>query len=173
MDSDQILVLDKGELAEYDTPPKLLERKGIFHSMVQATGKSSAEYLSDIAYGRVSVVQNLEANKKHITAKAFTQLSREVHTLKSQLDHLLLPSAKQSDTSKGKSFDMDGTPGESSNLNKPKTRLSILSSDVADLKGELGELKDMLREVLKKPLNKEDYKETKQPKDQKDKEVSE
>jgi len=57
MDSDTILVLERGELAEYDTPLHLLAKKdGIFYSMVQATGASTAEYLEKLARGTVSVL---------------------------------------------------------------------------------------------------------------------
>jgi len=39
-----ILVLDKGRVAEYNSPLNLLKNKdGIFHLMVHATGPSSAE----------------------------------------------------------------------------------------------------------------------------------
>lgn len=39
MDSNRILVLDKGQVAEYDTPDKLLAQKeGIFYTMAQNAG---------------------------------------------------------------------------------------------------------------------------------------
>lgn len=49
MDSDKILVMDSGEVAEYDHPFKLLKNKSLFYEMVQQTGKSSAEILTSIA----------------------------------------------------------------------------------------------------------------------------
>uniref|UniRef100_A0A6B2KWP4 Uncharacterized protein n=1 Tax=Arcella intermedia TaxID=1963864 RepID=A0A6B2KWP4_9EUKA len=59
MDSDMILVLEKGEIAEYDSPVNLLNLQGLFYSMVQATGPSSAEYLMKIAKGEISVLQQM------------------------------------------------------------------------------------------------------------------
>jgi ABC-type multidrug transport system fused ATPase/permease subunit len=57
MDSTRVLVLDKGQVVEFDTPAKLLENKdGIFTSMVDATGPSNAEHLRKIARGELSVV---------------------------------------------------------------------------------------------------------------------
>lgn len=62
MDSDMILVLEKGEMAEFDTPLQLLSKKdGIFYSMVQATGPSSAEYLEKLARGTVSVLDHFSS----------------------------------------------------------------------------------------------------------------
>jgi len=58
IDYDKILVLDKGQVFEYDTPYKLLvndendksiTRKGIFASLVQDTGKASADSLFEKA----------------------------------------------------------------------------------------------------------------------------
>jgi len=49
MKSDMVLVLDKGVVAEYDTPLNLLKKNdGVFYSMVQATG--SFKYLEKLAW---------------------------------------------------------------------------------------------------------------------------
>lgn len=41
MDSDRVLVLDDGKIAEYDTPEALLKMKdGIFKSMVDKSNKA-------------------------------------------------------------------------------------------------------------------------------------
>ena len=34
----RILVLDEGKIAEFDTPPALIERNGIFHGMAKDAG---------------------------------------------------------------------------------------------------------------------------------------
>eukprot|EP00029_Vermamoeba_vermiformis_P003040 TRINITY_DN133_c1_g2_i1.p1 TRINITY_DN133_c1_g2~~TRINITY_DN133_c1_g2_i1.p1 ORF type:complete len:1304 (-),score=377.00 TRINITY_DN133_c1_g2_i1:6-3917(-) len=62
MDSTKVLVLNRGELAEYDKPAVLLEdSKGIFSSMVDATGKEQSEHLRKIARGEIGVVQSLQS----------------------------------------------------------------------------------------------------------------
>lgn len=38
MDSDRIVVLDKGEVVEFDTPAELIKRKGIFYGLVKQSG---------------------------------------------------------------------------------------------------------------------------------------
>ncbi|KAJ7320468.1 hypothetical protein JRQ81_019979 [Phrynocephalus forsythii] len=38
MDSDRVLVLDSGRIAEFDTPDRLLKQKGLFHIMVSEAG---------------------------------------------------------------------------------------------------------------------------------------
>ena len=35
MDYDRVLVLDKGEVAEFDTPQALMESKGLFYGLVK------------------------------------------------------------------------------------------------------------------------------------------
>lgn len=49
MDSDRILVMDDGRIAEFDSPAALLAREGsIFASMVNITGASSAAVLREM-----------------------------------------------------------------------------------------------------------------------------
>uniref|UniRef100_A0A6B2KWB1 Uncharacterized protein n=1 Tax=Arcella intermedia TaxID=1963864 RepID=A0A6B2KWB1_9EUKA len=60
MDNDMVLVLDKGQLVEADTPYNLLSQKGLFYSMVQATGPSTAKYLERIATGEATVFDHLK-----------------------------------------------------------------------------------------------------------------
>ncbi|XP_049950812.1 probable multidrug resistance-associated protein lethal(2)03659 [Schistocerca serialis cubense] len=50
MDSDKVLVMDNGKLKEFDHPHVLLsDKNGIFHSMVEQTGKVVSEELKIIA----------------------------------------------------------------------------------------------------------------------------
>ena len=52
MDSDKIIVVDKGHVAEFDRPINLLNKKtSIFKSLVDDTGSANAEYLYKIASG--------------------------------------------------------------------------------------------------------------------------
>lgn len=38
LDSDRILVLDRGKVAEFDTPSALVQRKGLFYELVREAG---------------------------------------------------------------------------------------------------------------------------------------
>lgn len=38
LDSDRVVVLDKGEVAEFGTPRELIDKRGIFHSLVRQAG---------------------------------------------------------------------------------------------------------------------------------------
>ncbi|KAI4886639.1 hypothetical protein NFI96_012768 [Prochilodus magdalenae] len=50
IDSDRILVLDAGQINDYDEPHVLLEKQdGIFYKMVQQTGKAEAAFLKQLA----------------------------------------------------------------------------------------------------------------------------
>ncbi|KAL0363619.1 UNVERIFIED_CONTAM: ABC transporter C family member 2 [Sesamum calycinum] len=53
IDSDQILVLDSGQVIEYDTPKVLLRNKAsAFSKMVQSTGPANAQYLQGLVERR-------------------------------------------------------------------------------------------------------------------------
>ena len=50
MDSDRIMVLDQGQLVEFDTPQALLQNsEGLFYSMVAQTGPQEQQRLMAIA----------------------------------------------------------------------------------------------------------------------------
>jgi ABC-type multidrug transport system fused ATPase/permease subunit len=50
MDYDYVLVMDKGHAAEFDSPDKLLSRRGgVFSELVDATGAESSKALRDLA----------------------------------------------------------------------------------------------------------------------------
>lgn len=50
MDSDRIIVMETGEVIEFDHPYILLQNEnGVFSKLIQTTGKTSAKYLENIA----------------------------------------------------------------------------------------------------------------------------
>ena len=52
IDCDRILVLDAGQVLEFDTPENLLSNEGsAFSKMVQSTGSANAQYLRSIVMG--------------------------------------------------------------------------------------------------------------------------
>nr|XP_043620654.1 ABC transporter C family member 2-like [Erigeron canadensis] len=52
IDCDRILLLDAGQVVEYDAPVKLLQDEHTaFSKMVQSTGAANAEYLRNLAFG--------------------------------------------------------------------------------------------------------------------------
>ena len=75
MDYDKILVLDKGEISEYDTPNNLLLKEtGLFVDMVNQTGSSTAKFLRKIAAekaaGHSISVHDLVDAEKNISMSA-------------------------------------------------------------------------------------------------------
>lgn len=38
LDSDRVVVLDKGEVAEFDSPKNLFEKKGLFYNLMKQAG---------------------------------------------------------------------------------------------------------------------------------------
>ena len=63
IDSDRVLVLDAGQLVEFDSPFKLLQNpNGTFYDMVETTGKGIREMLKEIAktvYHRKQITKEL------------------------------------------------------------------------------------------------------------------
>lgn len=60
MDSDKVLVMDAGEAVEFNHPHVLLQNsEGIFYGLVKETGKSTAEYLANIAREGYEKIQEL------------------------------------------------------------------------------------------------------------------
>jgi len=54
MDSDRVMVVSSGKIAEFDKPSVLLEKEdSMLTSMVEQTGSETAAHLRDIAYGKV------------------------------------------------------------------------------------------------------------------------
>ncbi|KAF5764679.1 putative ABC-type xenobiotic transporter [Helianthus annuus] len=52
IDCDRILLLDAGQVVEYEAPVKLLQDEHtLFSKMVQSTGAANAQYLRDLAFG--------------------------------------------------------------------------------------------------------------------------
>ena len=61
MDSTRILVMDNGNVAEFDTPSALLDQeKSALSGMVNATGAASAKFLRRLACGEINVADNIE-----------------------------------------------------------------------------------------------------------------
>lgn len=59
MDSDKVLVMDNGKVIEYDHPFELIQKQGLFYTMVQQTGKAVAANLTNIAK-EVKILQLLK-----------------------------------------------------------------------------------------------------------------
>uniref|UniRef100_A0A7N0VJV5 ABC-type xenobiotic transporter n=1 Tax=Kalanchoe fedtschenkoi TaxID=63787 RepID=A0A7N0VJV5_KALFE len=51
IDCDRILVMDAGQVQEYDHPKQLLVQGGVFWRMVQSTGSANAQYLCNVVLG--------------------------------------------------------------------------------------------------------------------------
>jgi len=65
IDSDQILVLDAGQVMEYDIPEKLLlNETRAFSKMVQITGAANAQYLRSLLIGEGG--ENKSARQENI-----------------------------------------------------------------------------------------------------------
>jgi len=65
MDSTKVMVLNRGELVEYDKPSKLLDNpNGFFTSMVNATGPTVAAYLIQVARGELDVLKSISMTKE-------------------------------------------------------------------------------------------------------------
>ncbi|CAE1282648.1 ABCC4 [Acanthosepion pharaonis] len=66
MDSDRVLVLDNGEIMEFDSPHNLLQdTKGYFYKMVHQGDSSEIEYLTSIAWQAAQRQKEFSSNKTH------------------------------------------------------------------------------------------------------------
>ena len=84
MDSDRIMVLDAGQIIEFDTPANLLSKKGgVLHGMVEATGPESSAYLRSIAFGQVSVAESIVALSKSKELSRSNELFRSGELMRS------------------------------------------------------------------------------------------
>ncbi|KAI8906011.1 P-loop containing nucleoside triphosphate hydrolase protein [Gorgonomyces haynaldii] len=52
-DYDKIMVLDHGQIVEFDTPKQLLEKRGHFYAMVMETGEYNAQVIHNLAHQTV------------------------------------------------------------------------------------------------------------------------
>ena len=43
LDSDRVVVLDKGEVVEFDSPQELIKKRGVFYGLVKEAGLDSTE----------------------------------------------------------------------------------------------------------------------------------
>ncbi|XP_047332545.1 ABC transporter C family member 12-like isoform X2 [Impatiens glandulifera] len=76
MDSDLILVLEAGQVLEYDTPANLLSNEGSgFSKMVQSTGDANAEYLRTLALRSSKDIINSVASSRWAAAAKFALIS--------------------------------------------------------------------------------------------------
>ncbi|KAL3616846.1 Canalicular multispecific organic anion transporter 1 [Castilleja foliolosa] len=67
IDSDQILVLDSGQVTEYDSPENLLVNEAsAFSKMVQSTGPANAQYLRSLVVGKGI---NISENGAHVNGE--------------------------------------------------------------------------------------------------------
>lgn len=64
MDYDRILVMNGGKVAEYDSPLALIEKGGIFASLLDEYG-SAADNLKKIARGEIGVAESLASSRAH------------------------------------------------------------------------------------------------------------
>ena len=81
IDSDRVLVLDKGTALEFDTPKELLNnpKYSAFAAMVRETGAETEKYLRSIANGEISYENHLEEKMDDIVKdRASGLLSRKL-----------------------------------------------------------------------------------------------
>ena len=50
IDFDRIIVMDRGNIAEFDTPAALLRKQGVFYELAQRTGEENLQKLKKAAY---------------------------------------------------------------------------------------------------------------------------
>ena len=92
IDSDRVLVLDKGTALEFDTPKELLNnpKYSVFESMIKETGEESEKYLRSVANGEVSYKNELESKMVEIVRDRASSLSDGKLSRKLSLSNLEL-----------------------------------------------------------------------------------
>lgn len=89
IDSDRILVLDAGNIVEFDTPANLLKRThSVFANLVKETGPKTSEFLHKIVFGEINYEEKLqkEAAKSTQILKKETETALTKHSLKDQFE---------------------------------------------------------------------------------------
>lgn len=57
IDSNKILVMEKGRIVECDSPGALLNKRGNFYRLVDETGEQAAKFLRDVALGNCGIYE--------------------------------------------------------------------------------------------------------------------
>lgn len=82
IDCDRILLLDSGQVLEYDTPEVLLREEGsAFSRMVQSTGAANAQYLRSIVFGgeegnSIAKNEQLDGRRRWLASTRWTAAAR-------------------------------------------------------------------------------------------------
>lgn len=82
IDCDRILLLDAGQVLEYDTPEVLLTKEGsAFSRMVQSTGAANADYLRSIVFRReegnsIASDEQLDGHRRLLASTRWTAATR-------------------------------------------------------------------------------------------------
>jgi len=79
VDSDKVVVMDNGRVAEFGTPAELIaKRNGIFRSLVEATGEATANHLFSLA-GRPKQLKGAATATRPIEAQAVPEAAGPGH----------------------------------------------------------------------------------------------
>jgi ATP-binding cassette subfamily C (CFTR/MRP) protein 1 len=129
MDSDRIMVLDAGQIIEFDSPAKLLSKKnGVLFGMVEATGSDSAAYLRSIALGQVTVAESIVALTKSTDLQRSNELFRSGELMRSLEIKKSIELARDDSTSS----DVIELPVEKPKKKKKKQPIKAESSDSSE-----------------------------------------
>ncbi|XP_073525888.1 uncharacterized protein [Phyllobates terribilis] len=103
IDCDRILLLDSGQVVEYDTPDRLLllNEDSAFSKMVQSTGSANAQYLRGLAVRSRDNKVNLEKMKREASSRwataaqyALASSQNDLHNLQIDDDDNILKKTK-------------------------------------------------------------------------------
>ncbi|XP_071742643.1 ABC transporter C family member 12-like [Rutidosis leptorrhynchoides] len=94
IDCNRILVLENGQILEYDTPERLISREGAFLKMVESTGAANAQYLQDIVLGE-DAINNFKGDEpaEHNVHETFLTSSRMTGSAQFAID--MIPNSSQ------------------------------------------------------------------------------